>query len=151
MIASGIVCVRPSKLPAKIRVAPSSLRARVQHSTAPDSSAGRASGSVTRQNVRHSDTPSVRDTSSYVGSIASNPACNERTRNGAATKSCASTTAVVVNASSSPTSDSALPMMPRRPKATSSATPATVGGSTIGSSTRIVSSRCPGKRTRARR
>ena len=64
MIASGIVCVRPSKLPAKMSVAPSSLSARTQHSTAPPMSAGRESRSVMRQNVRSGDTPSVADTCS---------------------------------------------------------------------------------------
>ena len=76
--------------------------------------------------------PSVADTCSYVGSIDSKPACNDRTRNGAETKSCARTTAVVVNGISMPAAESHSPNSPRRPKATSSPTPATVGGNTIG-------------------
>ena len=58
-MARGIVWVRPRKEPANMMVAPNSPRARAQHSTAPASSAGKARGTVTRQNVPRGDSPRV--------------------------------------------------------------------------------------------
>src|SRR6185369_9196213 len=49
--ASGRVCVRPGTLPAKVMVAPNSPSARAHVSTAPATSEGRTSGSVTRRNT----------------------------------------------------------------------------------------------------
>ena len=63
-IAIGIVRVEPAKLPAKVIVAPNSPSARAQHRTVPASSEGRTSGSVTVQNVRKRDAPSVAAASS---------------------------------------------------------------------------------------
>ncbi len=67
--------------------------------------------------------------------MAAKPMRAARTKNGAATKVCASTTAAVVKGKVSPTASSAPPSTPRRPKAMSSASPATEGGSTTGRST----------------
>ena len=108
-MASGIVCVSPGREPANSSVAPSSPSARAQHSTAPPASAGHTSGSVTLRNVRQRDSPSVYATPSRRGSTPAKPARAARTKNGAETKSCASTTAAVVNDSVSPTPSSASP------------------------------------------
>ena len=49
----------PVRLPANMIVAPNSPSARAQHSTAPPISAGAASGTVTKANVRSGPMPSV--------------------------------------------------------------------------------------------
>ena len=56
-MASGMVWVRPGKLPAKVIVAPNSPRARAQASTAPATRPGRMAGSVTRRKTYHRDAP----------------------------------------------------------------------------------------------
>ncbi len=72
------------------------------------------------------------------------------TRNGIATKVAATTAPEVWNGSTMPkVFSSQPPSSPRRPKPRSSATPPTVGGSTIGSSTSERTSALPGKLTRA--
>src|SRR6185295_17695927 len=53
--ASGSVCVRPGKLPAKVIVAPNSPSARAQASTVPATSDGATSGSVTRRKTVQGD------------------------------------------------------------------------------------------------
>lgn len=71
-------------------------------------------------------------------------------RNGMATKVAASTAPEVWNGRVIPkVSSSQGPSSPRRPKARRSATPPTVGGSTIGRSTRDRTNALPGKSTRA--
>ena len=61
------------------------------------------------------------------------------------------TTATLVNAIWTPQRSSSRPMRPRRPKASSSATPATTGGIVIGRSTSVSSASRPLKRPRASR
>src|SRR5690606_39029067 len=51
--ASGIVCVRPWRLPAKVTVAPNSPSARAKHSAVPVATAGAAWGRVTRRKTVH--------------------------------------------------------------------------------------------------
>ena len=63
-----------------------------------------------------------------------------------ATKATARTTAHCVKGRTMPASDSAGPSRPPVPKAASSAIPATAGGSTSGSSTRVISRPRPRKR-----
>src|SRR5690606_21730799 len=62
--ASGIVCVRPGKLPANVIVAPNSPSARAQHSTAPATTPGATSGSVTRRKTVQRPAPRVAAASS---------------------------------------------------------------------------------------
>ncbi|GAA3223590.1 hypothetical protein GCM10020256_31870 [Streptomyces thermocoprophilus] len=57
--ASGMVWVRPGKLPAKVMVAPNSPRARAQARTAPAATPGAISGRVTRRNAANREAPSV--------------------------------------------------------------------------------------------
>src|SRR5688572_7895008 len=78
MIARGIVCVRPWKLPAKISVAPSSLSARAQHRMAPANTDGHERGRTIRQKMRSGLAPSVAATPSYCTSTLSNPALTVR-------------------------------------------------------------------------
>ncbi len=73
MIASGIVWVRPWKLPAKISVAPSSPRARAQQRMAPASTDGHDSGRTMRQKMRSGLAPSVAATPSYCSSTLAKP------------------------------------------------------------------------------
>ena len=148
--ASGIVCVVPGKLPANVIVAPNSPSARAQASTAPATSAGRIAGSVTRRNVYQRDAPSVRDASSSRGSSWRSAASTVITRNGIATKVCATTTPAVVNGSVMPNQSSRYwPTSPRRPSAKNSATPPTTGGSTIDSGHSARTAPRPGNSTRA--
>ena len=64
-------------------------------------------------------------------------------KNGAATNAWATTTPSVVKGSVMPASPSVWPASPFRPNAVSRATPATVGGSTIGRSMNASSTRLP--------
>ena len=57
--ASGIVCVTPLKLPAKVIVAPNSPSARAHVSAAPAASDGAIAGSVTRRSTVQRPAPSV--------------------------------------------------------------------------------------------
>ena len=56
-MASGMVWVRPGKLPANVIVAPNSPSARAHASTAPAMSPGRIAGNVTRRNTYHREAP----------------------------------------------------------------------------------------------
>ena len=60
-------------------VAPNSPRPRANASASPAASPPRASGSVTRKNVRTGPAPSVRDAATRFGSTASNAAIACRT------------------------------------------------------------------------
>src|SRR6202035_4403534 len=60
-----------------------------------------------------------------------------RMKNGKATKVCAITTAVAVKVTAIPFVDNHSPSGPLRPKSMSNAKPVTIGGSTIGKSTRV--------------
>ena len=68
-------------------------------------------------------------------STEANPARTERMYSGAATKVWARTTARMVNGMVMPIASNGVPSTPRRPSTSSSASPATVGGSTMGRST----------------
>src|SRR2546421_3693918 len=149
-MASGIVCVRPGKLPAKVIVAPNSPSARAQQSTAPATSEGRTSGSVTRQNTVERLAPSVRAASSKRVSIERSPASTVITRNGMATKVSAMMAPAVVKGRWIPKAvASQPPTRPLRPKASSKATPPTTGGSTMGSTVNARKTERPGKASRA--
>ena len=102
-MANGIVCVTPGKLPANMIVAPNSPRARAQVMTAPAPKLGKAIGRVTVRKTFAGDAPRSAATSSRSRSTRLNPALLARTKNGAATKICASTTAVVVKPTAIPT------------------------------------------------
>src|ERR1700682_3668291 len=95
--ASGMVWVRPGKLPAKVMVAPNSPSARAQQSTAPATSEGRTSGNVTRQSTVQRLAPRVRAASSKRVSIERRPASTVITRKGIATKVSAMIAPAVVN------------------------------------------------------
>ena len=69
-----------------------------------------------------------------------------RTKNGMATNACAMTTATHVNGIRMPRAWSCVPSRPMRPNAAKSAMPATAGGSTSGSSRRVVTTLRPGNR-----
>src|SRR6266511_5061232 len=147
-----MVWVEPGRLPAKVMVAPNSPSARAQHSAAPAPSDGPISGSVTRRNTSQRPAPRVAAASSKRRSIERRPASTVTTRKGSATNASASTAPAVVNGSVTPNARSShMPASPRRPNASSSATPPTTQGSTMGS---VVSARTrsrPGKATRASR
>src|ERR1700729_4081818 len=146
----GMVSVRPGKLPAKVIVAPNSPSARAQHRTAPAPSDGAIIGTVTRRNTVIRRAPRVAAASSNPWSAERSAPSTVMIRNGMATKVSAITTAAGVNGMVSPNQvSSELPMKPVRPKASSSATPPTTGGSTSGRVTSARSSRWPGKRPRA--
>src|SRR5690606_26377092 len=131
-----MVWVRPGKLPANVMVAPNSPSARAQHSTAPAATPGATSGNVTRRKVVQRLAPSVAAASSYRVSAPRSAPSTAMTRNGIATNDWASTTAVVVNGTVIPNVlSSQPPTIPRRPSTSSSATPPTTGGSTIGTVT----------------
>ena len=72
--ASGSVCVTPWRLPANMIVAPNSPRPRARQIASPAVSPPRASGSVTRKNVRGEPAPRVRDAAIRFVSTASNDA-----------------------------------------------------------------------------
>ena len=65
MMARGIVCVLPVRLPAKIMVAPNSEIARAQAKASPATMDGPASGAVSRKNVAQGAEPRVWEISSY--------------------------------------------------------------------------------------
>ena len=132
-------------------VAPNSPSARAHAITMPAASAGAASGSVIQRMTLGSAAPSTRAASSSSRSTPAMPARADRMKNGAATKTWASTTAATVNGSETPRSASGSPSRPRRPKTSSSARPATEGGMTMGRSTRVSTSARPRPRPRARR
>ena len=112
---SGSVWVRPSKLPANMIVAPNSPSARAQVITSPAASAAPASGTVINRKSCASVAPSTRAASSRSRLTVVIPARAERTKNGADTKVCASTTATVVKATSSPAASERTAERPRRP------------------------------------
>src|SRR3569833_3890197 len=146
-----MVCVRPGKLPAKVMVAPNSPSARAQHSTAPAPMPGAMSGSVTRRNVVQREAPSAAAASSYLRAAARSAPATLMTRNGSATNASATTTPAVGNGRVTPNQRYILcPSRPLRPRASSSATPPTTGGSTRGTVTSARTRRWPGKDTRAR-
>src|SRR5262249_2391061 len=149
-MASGMVCVRPGKLPANVIVAPNSPSARAQHSAAPAATDGRTSGRVMRRNTFQRFAPSVRAAlSSRRSSVLRTPSI-ESTKNGMATNVSASTAPAVVKGRRMPRGSRNWPSRPRRPKTESSATPPTTGGSTTGSSGRARSNERPGNTGRAR-
>src|SRR6266511_2821749 len=147
-----MVWVEPGRLPAKVMVAPNSPSARAQHSAAPAPSDGPLTGSVTRRKTSQRPAPRVAAASSKRRSIERSPASTVTTRKGRATNASASTAPAVVNGRVTPSARSShIPASPRLPNASSSATPPTTGGSTMGS---VVSARTrfrPGKATRASR
>src|SRR6266568_6048801 len=146
-----MVCVRPGKFPAKVIVAPNSPSARAQHSTAPAISEGRTSGRVTLQRTVQRLAPSVRAASSKRMSIERSPASTVITRNGMATKVSAMMAPAVVKGRWIPkVVASQPPTRPRRPKASSKATPPTTGGSTMGNTVRARIADRPGKVIRAK-
>src|SRR6266540_130544 len=108
-------------------VAPNSPSERAQLMTSPAARAGPASGSVTDRRTDHSDAPSARAASSRSRSTPAIPVRAERMKNGAETKVWAMTTAAVVNGMASPVASSGPPRIPRRPRTSSSANPATAG------------------------
>ncbi len=105
---------------------------------------------VTPVSNRKRDAPSTWAASSTVRSMDANPARSERMYSGAATNVWASTTANVVNGMLMPTTSRDAPRAPRRPNASSSASPATVGGRMMGRSTSTSASHLPRKSRRAR-
>src|SRR6267143_2289361 len=146
-----MVCVRPGKLPANVIVAPNSPKARAQQRTAPATSDGRTSGRVTLQSTVHPLAPNVRAASSKRVSIERRPASTVITRKGIATKVSAIIAPAVVNGRWIPkVFASQPPSKPRRPKASSSATPPTTGGRTIGRTVTARSTARPGKVSRAK-
>ena len=119
--------------------------------TSPAASAAPASGTVIARNTRASEAPSTRAASSRSRSTPAIPARADRTKNGAETNVWARITATVVNAMSIPAACiSEPPRTPRRPNTSSSARPATAGGSTIGRSTIASTSHLPRNDHRAR-
>src|SRR5262249_54998375 len=150
-IASGIVCVSPRRLPANRIVAPNSPRARAQVNAAPAITEGAMSGSTTRRNVVNRRAPSGAAASSERVWGAQRAASTTITKKGMATNASARIAPQVVNGSVMPNQSSRYcPTRPRRPKARSSATPPTTGGSTIGSRTSARTRRRPGRSVRAR-
>ena len=144
---SGIVRVSPCRLPAKVIVAPNSPSARAQQSTAPATSAGRISGSVTRRKTVSRPGAERRRRLVVPRSAERRAPSTAITRNGIATNVSASTTAAVVNGSViAEPGRASWPTIPLRPNTSSSATPPTTGGSTSGSVTSARSSRMPGQR-----
>src|SRR5690606_5065457 len=134
--ANGMVVVRPGKLPAKVMVAPNSPSARAQHNTAPATRPGATDGSVTRRKAYQRPAPSVAAASSKRGSAARSAPSTEITRNGIATNASATITPAVVNGSDTPNHSCRYrPTNPRRPNASSNATPPTTGGNTSGTVT----------------
>src|SRR5438132_3707702 len=132
-------------------VAPNSPSARAQHSTAPATRDGRTSGRVTLQSTVHRLAPSVRAASSNRVSMERSPASTVITRNGIATNVSAMMAPAVVKGRWTPkVVASHPPTRPRRPKASSSATPPTTGGSTIGNTVRARNTDRPGKVSRAK-
>ncbi len=147
---SGRVCVVPGRFPAKVMVAPNSPSARAQVRAAPAISPGATIGSVTVRKTRTGDAPRDAAVSSYRGRSPPSAPSSEITRNGIATNVAATTAPEVWKGSVIPkVSSSHGPSSPRRPNASSSATPPTVGGSTMGSSTRERTNALPGNGTRA--
>src|SRR5438105_12162335 len=141
-----MVCVRPGKFPANVIVAPNSPSARAQHSTAPAISEGRTRGKVTLHRTVHRLAPRVRAASSNRMSIERSPASTVITRNGIATKVSARMAPAVVKGRWTPNVvASQPPSSPRRPKASSSATPPTTGGRTIGKTVKARKTDRPGK------
>ena len=100
--ASGIVWVRPWRLPAKVTVAPNSPRARAQASTTPARKAGAIIGIVTRRNTVKRDAPSDAAAVSKRRSTPLNAPSTVSTRNGIATNVLATTTPHVENGSRNP-------------------------------------------------
>ncbi len=140
----------PGRFPAKVMVAPNSPSARAQVRAAPAISPGATIGRVTVRNTRTGEAPSEAAVSSYRGRRPPSAPSSEMTRNGIATNVAASTAPEVWKGSVIPNvSSSHGPSRPRRPNASSSATPPTVGGSTIGSSTSERTNALPGNGTRA--
>ncbi len=140
----------PGRLPAKVIVAPNSPSARAQVRAAPAASPGATMGSVTVAKTRSGPAPSEAAVSSYRACSPASAPSRLMTRNGIETKVAATTAPAVWNGSCTPNQlSSHPPSRPRRPNPRSSATPPTVGGSTIGSSTRERTSALPGKSTRA--
>ena len=132
-IAIGMVCVRPGMLPASIKVAPNSPRARAKARTVPAITPGPASGNNTRRKTAHSLAPSVRAACSNVGFTCSNAPNVVRYIRGNAITVAAMTVAGHENAIERPTCSSASPMKLRLPKISRRKNPTTVGGSTKGS------------------
>lgn len=140
----------PGRFPAKVMVAPNSPSARAQVRAAPAISPGATIGSVTVRNTRTGEAPSEAAVSSYRGRSPPSAPSSEMTRNGIATNVAASTAPEVWKGNVTPkVSSSHGPSSPRRPNASRRATPPTVGGRTIGSSTSERTNALPGKGTRA--
>ena len=100
---------------------------------------------MTRNSVREGEERRVAAASRYRWSTSVRPARVAAMKNGAATNTCATTTASVVKGIERPNAASAAPASPCLPNASSNPTPATVGGSTMGSSSMVSISRLPGK------
>lgn len=88
----------PCRDPAKVSVAPNSPSERANASTAPDTTPGNSSGRVTRHQTVVGRAPSVAATTSKSAPAVRAAPSSEITRNGSDTNVCASTTAVVLNA-----------------------------------------------------
>ncbi len=115
-----MVCVSPGMLATKVMVAPNSPSARAKARIAPTSRPGTASGSETSTKRQAGLAPSVPAAASRRGSIVSKESRIARTISGNPITAQASAAPVQRNDSTMPTSASAWPKMPRRPKATSS-------------------------------
>src|SRR5438477_1204888 len=149
-MASGMVWVRPARFPANVIVAPNSPSARAHVSTAPAASCGATIGRVTRRNTYHGDPPIAAAARSWRRSRPRRPASVASTTSGIDTKVVATTAPAVVNVSWIPSASwSHRPTTPLRPRATSSPTPPTTGGSTIGRTTAARSRLRPGNSPRA--
>src|SRR5258708_2767715 len=145
-----MVCVVRGKFPAKVMVAPNSRSAGAQASTARGATRGAAVGRVAQRKVCHWSAPQVAAASSSCGSAERSADSTDTTRYGSATKDSARTTPGVVNGSVTPNHRSRNPpRIPCRPKTSSSAIPATTGGSTRGTVTSERTSRRAGSRARA--
>ena len=131
-MATGMVCVRPGMLPASMRVAPNSPRARAKASTVPAITPGAARGKSTRRRTPHSLAPSVRAACSSVGLTCSNAPRVVRYMSGKAMTVAAMTVAGQEKAMLMPSRSSAWPIQLRRPKMRSRKKPTTVGGRTSG-------------------
>ena len=103
--------------------------------TRPAARAAPASGIVIGRKSWRSEAPSTRAASSRSRSTPAIPVRAERMKNGADTNVWARITAIVVNGIEIPRNSNGAASRPRRPKTSSSASPATDGGSTIGRST----------------
>src|ERR1019366_4723055 len=134
---------------ARITIAPNSLTARA-HVTTPDAINPRAaSGSVTRRNARHGESPSVRATPSRRTSTRENASRAPLTKSGAETKSIAAMMPSGVPTIRRPSESREPPMALPRPSRRSSAMPATGCGISSGRSSTAATSARPRNARRA--